>query len=253
MTVLPVSSFEFRKRPGFEGKREKKQGLNEVPVNNPETPNHLKAAPIIVLMAMNPALLNAELPGYEQMFNQIQTESIAKTPNQLQLPKIKKIPVSEKFKPERVIYEKKFKENGKGWTLYYTSVLKKSKPNNVMWIHIVPDGFENYAGEDGYEITSPPAVSHFIYHKVGSETKFVGASVTEVVKEGKGFVWKKHEIRLPDEMGNAIKSLLSNETEFVPNKNQVNTLKIVNTTDLEKPEIKPWEIEQKYEYDEDDL
>ena len=200
-----------------------------------------KAVPVIVLMAMNPSLLNADLPKTEYNPNTIEittpetVQNLEKTYMLSTQQQKSKLPRC--LSDDRVIYKKRFKAEGQNWTMYYTNVNKNTQKNYVMSVYLVPDSYRQIYDGD-YELNTTPIIHHLVYHKTGPETEFIGAVTKEITADNHKLKSVTREMRLPDEIANELTALLSEETEFIPNKYQVKQFKIVDTNEMEPTIVK---------------
>ncbi|MBP5340524.1 MAG: hypothetical protein J6Z14_14685 [Prevotella sp.] len=190
---------------------------------------------------MNPALLNANLPEYETNPNttEVAAPEHNATPEKVyvmspQEEQQTRQPLSSHVEPENIVYQRRFKAEGKNWTMYYYNVLKERLPDYVMNIVLIPDDYKKITNSSKHELSIPPTVKKLIYHKTGDSREFEGAWINEIIKDSDGQFYKiEREIKLPDDIANEINSLLSDETQFRPNPNLVKSFTIKSTLDLE--------------------
>lgn len=241
MTIEAINGLKLSNSVSFNGKRNRKE---QNTVSQPTINQTAKAVPVIVLMAMNPSLLNADLPKTEYNPNVIEiaapetVQNLEKT-YMISTKEIEQTQTKTDYvEPEDIEYQRRFRTEGKNWTMYYINHAKRTRPNYAMTIYLVPDDYTRVVRQsDGYELSAPPQVEKFVYHKTGDEREFQGAVVYETKKEADGHLYLiKREIRLPDDIANDINSMLSEETNIKPNRRMVKNYTIKSTLDLEPVE-----------------
>lgn len=155
---------------------------------------------VICMLALSPAASNGGVPAkYVQQAK----------PNQV-LPGI--------FEDRFVQFKKKFKMEGKNYTLYFLDVGKnvRAKKNIVTNIYLLPDDFSLIVVQ-GEAQNYPPSLKKFIYHDLGDPDRdYCTAILHENIcdKNGENSKFIDREVRLPDEIANDIISLFSGDTEL---------------------------------------
>lgn len=199
----------------------------------------LKSVPVIVMLAMNPALLNSDAVAktiqmdpenpIEVVYN-LSTEA-PEAPQQAQRGSYVRAK-SSYVKPENVQFSMDFNAEGKNWTIYYVDGLKKihDYKNYVSDIFLVPQDYEprTLANNDS---NCPPRVQKIVYHDIGAN-EFIGVVVTDFKFVNGRKITTTREMRVPDEVGNELTALISSETNLKPNSKFVNNFEIVKSADL---------------------
>lgn len=196
-----------------------------------ESGNNMKRVPVIVMLAMTAALLSSNSTARAVTLNPEQlTEVMAKISveaademtasfSEVQRTQQSGQKLPPEFTSENIQYTKKFRMEGKQYTLYYLDTEKKlrGKDNIVTDIYMVPADY-NYIRKNNYGSNNPPVMRKFIYHDLGDpENKdYCSALLLEEVcdKNGDNSKFIKREVRLPDEIANEIINLFSGETKF---------------------------------------
>lgn len=185
----------------------------------------------IILLAMSPAMLNGGTSAKAVTINPEQlTEIVSNAATEeadkmmASFPEVQRTQQSgqklpPEFTSENIQYTKKFRMEGKQYTLYYLDTEKKlrGKDNIVTSIYMVPSDY-NHIRKNNYGSNNPPVMRKFIYHDLGDpENKdYCSALLLEKVcdKNGDNSKFIKREVRLPDEIANEIVNLFSGETQF---------------------------------------
>ena len=167
---------------------------------------------IFSLIGMNAFASICEVNGI--YFNSDETSKI----ESIQQPKPKQV-LPGIFKSEKIQFQKRFKMDGKNYTLYFLDPAKdvRSKKYIVSLIFLVPDDF-SLIRKQGENKNYPPMLKKFIYHDLGDpENKdYCTAQIVETLcdKNGENSKYIEREFRLPDEVANNIISLFSGETNL---------------------------------------
>lgn len=185
----------------------------------------------IILLAMSPAMLNGDASAKTVTINPEQlTEIVSNAATEeademtVSFPEVQRTQQSgqklpPEFKSENIQYTKKFRMEGKQYTLYYLDGAKTVRKNKniVTDIDFVPDDY-SYIEKNGFPKNSPPSMRKFIYHDLGDPENKDYCSVivneTRCDKNGNNSKFITREIRLPDEIANEIVNLFSGETQF---------------------------------------
>ena len=177
----------------------------------------LKSVPVIVMLAMNPALLNSD--------------AVANTIQQAQSGGYVR-PETSYVRPEVRQFAMDFKAEGKNWTMYYVDELKKihDYKNYVSDIYLVPQDYEPRIVIKS-DSNCPPRVEKIVYHDIGAD-EFIGVVVTDYKFVNGRKITTTREMKVPDEVGNELTALISSETNFKPNSKFVKKFEIVKSADL---------------------
>ena len=126
-------------------------------------------------------------------------------------------PISEVVEPENIHYKKRFRAEGKNYTMYYKDITKSMGTKKVREIYFIPDDYrQKKVIEFDQEQTRPPKLHHLIYHNIGEDKEFIGAYTYETIKDRGVYKVRYREIRLPDEVANELTALGSDEKEWEP-------------------------------------
>ena len=185
----------------------------------------------IILLAMSPAMLNGGTSAKTVTINPEQlTEIVSNAATEeademmATFPEVQRTQQSgqklpPEFTSENIQYTKKFRMEGKQYTLYYLDGAKTVRKNKniVTYIDFVPDDY-SYIEKNGLPQNSPPSMQKFIYHDLGDPENKDYCSVivneTRCDKNGNNSKFITREIRLPDEIANEIISLANGDTQF---------------------------------------
>ena len=225
MVVMPISVastvFGAANNVSFSGyNRRKNNGDTEgSPVEYNRSSNNLAKVPVIVLMAMSPAMMNAKTPvnNLSEMEGE-KAEIITPIPiASEELDEMSTIspefnvPPTNQINPpfgvaalngHRIYHTDTFMKDGKKHYIVYSG-LKSS--DNVSKVSVFPEGFRN---ENGKQL---PFVQELIYHDLGKEKEYCGVIVRSIQKLPNGkFKSTKEEVRLPDKCAQTLIDLLAN-------------------------------------------
>lgn len=199
----------------------------------------LKSVPVIVMLAMNPALLNSDAVAktiqmdsenpIEVVYN-LSTEA-PEAPQQAQRGGFVR-PETNYVRPEVRQFAMDFKAEGKNWTMYYVDEAKKihDNKNYVTDIYLVPQDYEPRVVIKS-DLNCPPKVQKIVYHDIGAN-EFIGVVVTDFKFVNGRKITTTREMRVPDEVGNELTALISSETNLKPYSKFVNNFEIVKSADL---------------------
>ncbi|MBQ8460447.1 hypothetical protein IJ541_10155 [bacterium] len=231
MAVLPISAASVQNsRINFTSKPNRNE---EREYETPHKSNNLAKVPLITLLAMSPIVVNemanaATLENYNGI--EVVDNPEASEAGYLMSPQ-QSNPISEVVNPKFVQYKKRFRAEGKNYTMYYIDYTKPQGTKKVREIYFVPDDYQQTKIiRYNQEQTSPPALDHLIYHNIGEDKEFIGAYVYEVVGQNGTLKKRLREIRLPDEVANELTALGSNERDLTPPQNF--KLTVVQTANL---------------------
>lgn len=231
MNIMPVSGLNSGHKAShymsYTGiNRELSDGNTEgSPINNEvKKANKLVKVPVVVMMAMSPAMLNSATPYDNDMLaNGEKTVMIAALPSseadsdvpnlmayaapaQVEPPQRTTktyTPNLAWFRHEKPLNIKSFiNHKGEKKYLIFTQGYESKNNKVVEGVYIVPEKFN----EDKFDF--PPNVIKLIYHKLGKDKEFCSVDLILAYKNGKVVT---HEERLPDEIANEIINMMTNE------------------------------------------
>lgn len=200
----------------------------------------LKSVSVIVMLAMNPALLNSDAVAktiqmdpenpIEVVYN-LSTEA-PEAPQQAQRGGYVRAK-SDYIEPENVQFSMDFKAEGKNWTMYYVDRLKKNRSdkNFVSNVYFVPEDYKRVI-KHIVEGSQPPKLEKVRYHDIGAN-EFIGVVVSEYIVYN-DYITKiiTREIKVPDEIGNELLGLFLGDTNFKLNPRLEKSLETVKSADL---------------------
>lgn len=230
MAILPVSSVKFDNRHSI-GFGNYENDAEELQIEKPIRHNASKMAtvPVVVLMAMNPATINAATALSEQEMEPEAVEISAEpetsegygentyvmAPEYFEEVQQQDYPYGWRYlKGEQIHMAQTSVVNGKKHTILFTETKSRNPKNEVDAIYIVPAGSSN----NDYRI-SPPEVSDVIYHNIGKDKEFCGVKVVQPFINAKtgDRNYEEKEIRISDDAANKIMEFLLNETKYKNN------------------------------------
>lgn len=239
MVIMPVNGIDtgssVNKYTSFGHKRNNTDDVPDVRENRGS--NNLAKVPVVVLMAMSPAMLNANHPSAIEAETPAKTEMVA-APSKLDTEALDKLTaaypgvdglqqsddgrsVVMKNKGFRDSYSiahiESFTINGQKKYLVFASI---KGTNNVVEIFIVPANNTKTTG-------SLPTMSRLFYHDLGEGKEF--CSVLVYYDEGRKSDGKIHHVyrdeRIPDDTANSIIDLLVGDTQYKDR----TTIKVIRT------------------------
>ena len=251
MVVMPVSvastGFGAVNNVSFSGyNRRKNNGDTEgSPVEYNRSSNNLAKVPVIVLMAMSPAMMNAKTPvnNLSEMEGE-KTEII--TPISIDSEELDVMTASPSVfsepRPEQVkapfgvaeligrkIYKAEtFVSKGQKYYIVYSGRQNSKYVNSVT---VFPEGFRN---ENGKLL---PIVHELIYHDLGKGKEFCGVFVSAdtVLKNGK-VKNVREEIRLPNEVAQNLIDFMAGDTEM-------KNMSSISYSKTQSPHLRPTKVE----------
>ncbi len=230
MVVMPVSvastGFGANSYVNFSGQnRRKNNGDTEgSPIEYNRSSNNLAKVPVIVLMAMSPAMMNAKTPitNLSEM-EEAKTEII--TPVSIDSEELDEMTtVAPDFSNPQNVQKKApfgvvallghkihhydtFMKDGKKHYIVYSGIGKADYVNKVT---LFPEGFK--VSEDGVLL---PWVQELVYHDLGKGKEFCGVIVRSAKKLQNGkYKEMTEEIRLPDNCAQTLIDLLANYSKM---------------------------------------
>ena len=217
MAVLPISSARIQNNGiNFTSKPNRKE-TKEYEV--PKKSNNLAKVPLITLLAMSPMVsqqANASTLENRNRIEVVANSEEASEAEYMASPQ-QSGPISEVVNPEYIHYKKRFRAEGKNYTMYYKDITKSKGTKKVREIYFIPDDYrQKKVIEFNQEQTRPPKLHHLIYHNIGEDKEFIGAYTYETIKDRGVYKVRYREIRLPDEVANELTALGSDEKEWEP-------------------------------------
>ena len=230
MVVMPVSvastGFGANSYVNFSGQnRRKNNGDTEgSPIEYNRSSNNLAKVPVIVLMAMSPAMMNAKTPitNLSEM-EEAKTEIIAPIPIDSEeldemttvAPDFSNPQNVQKKAPFGVVallghkihHYDTFMKDGKKHYIVYSGIGKADYVNKVT---LFPEGFK--VSEDGVLL---PWVQELVYHDLGKGKEFCGVIVRSAKKLQNGkYKEMTEEVRLPNEVAQNLINFLADDTKM---------------------------------------
>lgn len=243
MAILPVSSVNFNgttNNLGFKSRNDK----NVSEKHSMTAPSIGKAAPVIVLMAMNPSLLNSAATAVEN-FDEIEptrTEMV-EARKDMTVDKAKTYQISpeidevEQSYPLGIAYFNKAKiqtlhraiGNGVKGKLVFTAP-RGTQTNKVTNVYFIKDTYK-----DSNDMHQPPHITGLVYHDTGDGKEFLGIEVFEYIfnneQDPNPVGYMNSEIKLDDESAQYIINFLTNDTKW---DNQTN----IKYSETKNPSVK---------------
>ena len=253
MAVLPVNGLSLKNSSSlsFEHKKSEK---NAPPVTPPSGSNKGASVPVIVLMAMSPALMNSAAAMQEGMIengNKIEVVSPAPSsksdvPTYVMVsPKSvdETAPAQNVTRPwlqpsEKVVYQRSFVANGVKYNIEGSS---KIGDKTITKLLFVPEGFKQVKTTIGLK-TLPPRFTELVFHDNGNDDDaFLGVVLDHFTSDANGSNPRNilYEMRLPSNVGMELFKLLSGEAGYkIEDPLALNSdLDITESMELKKPEI----------------
>lgn len=211
------------------------------PVEYNKSSNNLVKVPVIVLMAMLPAMMNAKTPVTNlSETNGAKTEMVAPILiDSEELDEMTTIapyfsnPQNAQTKApfgvtsllgQKIYHYDTFMKDGKKHYIVYSSI---RTPDYVDKVSVFPEGFPNKSG------VLLPWVEELVYHNLGKGKEYCGIIVRSVNKLQNGrYKTTYEEVRLPDECAQTLIDLLANYS------------KMKNNTSIEYSETKSAQLRQ---------
>ena len=229
MYIQAVNSINFRGNNNHKYKGDMEVAPVITEYSAPKSSGMGKALPVVVLMAMQPSLLNAKLPENFNEIPETRTEYVT-------LPQAQQ---TENYPLGWRIFSSGLHQirmcmpttiGGRKFNLVFTS--PQSKPNSVEDVYLVD------ASSKGSKVINehPPEVDKFIYHDLGDPEKNFGSvrySEDIIGPDGKAKYKGYGEFMLEEAAAQKIIDLLSNDTEW---KNEtIIPVEIRHDTYMKKP------------------
>ena len=228
----------------FAGQNSKKNNGNTEgePVEYNKSSNNLAKVPVVMLMAMSPAMMDAKIPftNLSEM-EEVKTEMVAPIPiDSEELDEMTTIapdfsnPQNAQTKApfgvtsllgDKIHHFDTFKINGKKYYIVYSGINNSEYVDRVSFFR---EGLK--AMQNGVQL---PVVQELVYHDLGKAKEYCGIIVrtTQRLKSGE-FKMTKEEVRLPDNCAQTLIDLLANYS------------KMKNRTSIEYSETKSPQLRQ---------
>ena len=196
------------------------------PVENSSKASKLAKVPVVVMIAMSPAMMNGKLPveGLPDM-NGAKVEYVTPTPEmaeellamatpaEFEAPQVNQansdpMGISE-FRYKKIQQLDSFNKNGKKHYIAYTT--ERREPGEVQNVYLFPAGYKSETGKKFI-----PQIRELIYHDLGPGKEFCGVIVDTAVKnlQTNRYEATYEEVRLPDECAQHLIDLLANDTKW---------------------------------------
>lgn len=228
MAIAPISSVSFKNNSGINFTSRVKndsEGQEFVPSQRKGTTD-LAKMPVIVLLAMTPALTEAKVPEKLDAGNiPPSAEMMYEAPEEdednffIMVPKNPEVTQTrapygfESLKYENINMVHKFRGDGVEQNLLFTA---KGTSNEVDFIYIIPTNTRGGKTTDDI----PPMVHQLVYHDLGKDKEYCGAIIEEdIIEKGTGKYkgTMRSEMRLPDETAQKIIDLVTGHSKFKNN------------------------------------
>lgn len=222
MAISPINSVSFRgNRSRLEHNLEQKRDDSQLQSGNILSNAKMSAmsVPVVVLMAMNPSMLNAKEPvSFQPMVNGAPTELYVDAPKSSLIvsesDQAKKVPsygdwACLKEACQNVLHHEEFY---KANTKYHMLFIGLPRTNAVYDVLLFPDWMP--VSKDPR--TVPGELIRLTYHKLEDGKSFYSAYISDGCddKNGKHVSRIVHEIRIPDHVAKKMLQLRDGKTEF---------------------------------------
>lgn len=230
----------------FTGKKKKADDENSQNLHTNHKSNKLATVPVVVMMAMSPAMLNGKQPITISPENAKEiTELVAESPNaqqdqiKIRYPnRSRAYNIRLNIAEEKGLYRRELinmqnsdtkYSNRRSYTMYITSP-NKNRPGGV-WanqILLIPYDSKDI-GEDVYKAIG------MTYHNIGKDKEYCGL----IVKNLEPYDPRVFEIRIPDEAANQLIYLQVGETPYENATNILDWIELKSPALLKSNEIRP--------------
>lgn len=210
--ILPVSSVSFARKNDSEG----------APYDGGMTAPLGKTVPVIVLMAMKPALLNSaatmsNLQGEEENPNLITMAEPAQNfeiddATYVMQPKVEEVQQNYPLNVAYFSQDAKIQQiipcvgNGVQANIVFSKSSYRGKEDEVQDIYFIKQSYKSKALHG-----KPPWIVSLNYHNLGGEKDFMGVRVIEQFSDGS---YQEREVRLDDDSAQQIVNLLIGKTKW---------------------------------------
>jgi hypothetical protein len=180
----------------------------------------LKRVPVVVMLAMSPAMLNSSVPEqYMPMNAQELTEVVAQIPAEdAATVDFREVQETQQNYPLGVAFFSRFKiqeiipavGNGVNANLVFTKPVKIGADKDVYNVYYIKN---SYKDDNSYH--EPPRVKELIYHNLGEGKEFIGIKLYESIHKKDGSeAGMIREVRLDDKTAQYLVDLLTNDTKW---------------------------------------
>lgn len=226
MAILPVSSVNFNgttNNLSFKSRNDK----NVSEKHSMTAPSIGKAAPVVVLMAMNPSLLNSAATAVENFeedtpvkIELVEPRTIDVVDDALTYQISPEIDEVEQSYPLGIAYFNKAKiqtlhraiGNGVKGKLVFTAP-RGTQTNEVTNVYFIKDTYK-----DSNDMHFPPRITGLVYHDTGDGKEFLGIELIEAIYDKKEDIspcaYMDREVKLDDESAQYIIDFLTNDTKW---------------------------------------
>ena len=217
--VSGVTQDKNRYMTTFTGKKKTQKNVNYNQQNGLNS-TALKSAPIIVLLAMNPATLNSDIPNkYMPLNAQELTEVVAPIPEtQTATIDLRDVQADKDVYPLGIPFfsRRKVQEivpaigDGVKANLVFTKLKKQGDENDVLQVYYIEHSYDDYN-----EQHDPPDVRGLIYHDLGEGKEFLGIKIYQPIYRDDGTKrGMMSEVKLDDVSAQYLIDLLTNDTKW---------------------------------------
>lgn len=230
MAILPVSSAVLNNNNmvSFNGRKKKQSSEESAPRSNKVS--SLATVPVVVLMAMSPAMLNGKqslaiMPDNTLNLTEVpadNTKNVDATYENFQVQQNK-----DKLKDMVIgdpLYSRPITIEGKKYTLCYAGKDEKKDGSGtkkyVEDVYFIPEGYKQQIKDRYDRLNEPNTLEYLIYHDLGEDKEFVGAAVVSIECDPDGTNRRvvRQELRLADDDANQLIRLRVGKTEFTASK-----------------------------------
>lgn len=225
MVVMPVSTasagYGANNYVNFSGhnKRKNSGDTEGSPIENIKGTNNLAKVPVVVMIAMSPAMLNAKTPVTNLSdLESVKTEMVAAIPSNMEIDEtstyiadfaaqgtqqVKPAPFGvAELRGSKIHHVDTFNKNGKKHYIVYYGIGGSA---DVDEIGLFPEGFKSDLKK------SMPYIKELVYHDLGGSNDFCGVIIDRTIKEANGNLKTFYEeVRLPDDCAQNLIDLLAN-------------------------------------------
>lgn len=231
MVVMPVSSALSSLRTNsymsFGGRKDNADsGEENLYANDSRSSANLAKVPVVVLMAMSPAMLNANQPEIKAVQNGLapKVEMVQALPTESEmdeaatiapfeeLPEVQQAsydPLNQyEYKRQRVLLHDTFRYNGKKYHLVFVQP-EDYKKGIVNVVNLFPDGFKS----DSKHFM--PKITEFVVHNVPGQELWGSVIVRNTVVSPDHKITSTYtDMRLPDEQAQKVLDLIQDSSNF---------------------------------------
>ncbi len=225
MAILPVSSINVNSRNSVNFGNKYENNYEEAPAKcRLGGAGKYSTVPVIVLMAMNPSLLNsnaANLPEKAIEPNVIEAQvpeydADVDEAAYVMSPELDDVEQSYPFgwrglHYEKIQYSRAAQGNGMPHHMVYANTNMHAKDNVVNAVYLIKDG----TGDSKNISHNPPLVNKLIYHDIGEKDEYCGVYVAEEIYDSKGYAHTlNREIRLDHDTAQELINLITDHSKW---------------------------------------